>query len=69
MENENFQQKMKVEIENTMRVYLESLSFENEMRVLQKSAVVQLKDTEKIKQLSIPYHFERSAFFVSSHRP
>ena len=59
---------MKVEIENTMRVYIESLSFENEMRVLQKSAVVQLKDTEKIKQLSIPYHFERSAFFVSSHR-
>ena len=65
-----FNKKKKVEIEYyTMRVYLEKLSFENEMRVLQKSAVVQLKDTEKIKQLSIPYHFERSAFFVSSHRP
>ena len=63
-----FNKKMKVEIENTMRVYLESIRFENEMRVLQKSAVVQLKDIEKIKQLSIPYHFERSAFFVSSHR-
>ena len=46
------QKNLRVEIENETRVLPESLSFENEMRVLQKSAVVQLTYTEKIKQLT-----------------
>ena len=34
-----FMKKMRVEIENETRVYLESLNFEIEMRVSQKSAI------------------------------
>ena len=34
-----FMKKLRVEIENETRVYLESLNFEIEMRVSQKSAV------------------------------
>ena len=36
-ENESSHKKMRVEIENEMRVFLESLNFEIEMRVSQKS--------------------------------
>ena len=34
-----FRKKLRVEIENEMRVFLESLDFEIEMRVSQKSAL------------------------------
>ena len=37
VENESSHKKLRVEIENEMRVFLESLNFETEMRVSQKS--------------------------------
>ena len=37
VENESSQTKLRVEIKNETRVFLESLDFENEMRVSQKS--------------------------------
>ena len=40
--------KLRVEIENEMRVFLESLNFEIEMRVLQKSAVTPSPHAPKI---------------------
>ena len=39
--------KLRVEIENEMRVFLESLNFEIEMRVSQKSAFFPVKPTSK----------------------
>ena len=39
--------KLRVEIENEMRVFLESLNFEIEMRVSQKSAVVEYLHTDQ----------------------
>ena len=39
VENESSHKKLRVEIENGMRVFLESLNFEIEMKVSQKSVV------------------------------
>ena len=47
--------KLRVEIENEMRVFLESLNFEIEMRVSQKSALVVAK----------LQHPKRAAFLAS----
>ena len=42
-----FRKKLRVEIENEMRVFLESLDFEIEMRVSQKSVVRYLFPAKK----------------------
>ena len=44
-ENESSHKKLRVEIENEMRVFLESLNFEIETRVSQKSALAQATGT------------------------
>ncbi len=46
-----FMKKLRVEIENETRVYLESLNFEIEMRVSQKSAGFQCKPFDTIRAI------------------